>query len=126
MNDDSVETTGSENEPRRTDPSHSEDPVTSEAGIRMPPGGPTVDVDASFRRALKWRRQKRSTAGRARRIRAATREVEFELSEWEHSTGHSVRSERARLFILSKAENLRSDGIAGVLLRFLGVLRGIR
>lgn len=62
------------------------------------------DVAASFHRSLAKRRRRRSAADRQRRVRAATREVEFALGEWERVTGACAEPERSRLQALSRAE----------------------
>lgn len=62
------------------------------------------DVEACFRRCIDKRRRNGSTVDRDRRIRAATREVEFQLGEWERDTGGCGDPARLRLRALSLAE----------------------
>ncbi len=86
-----------------------------------PPG---FDVEACFRHCLSKRRRKRSTADRDRRIRSATREVEFELGEWERHTGRHAEPERSRLRRLAQAEGgrMRAEFLSA-LLRIAGIQR---
>ena len=88
---------------------------------------PHFDVDACFRRCLGTRRRTGSTADRDRRIRAATRQAEFELSEWERDTGERAEPERSRLRILAKAAGHRTlASLAGRILRAAGLAPRVR
>lgn len=89
------------------------------------PARDPFDVEAYFRRCLKRRaRSKGSAADRDRRIRAATREVEFRLGEWERDTGEWAHPARLRLKALSRAQELQGlRRVVHGLLRAIGLRR---
>jgi hypothetical protein len=83
---------------------------------------PEFDPDRQFRRLLRGWPRPRSAYERERNIRRAIRFIDYDLAQWEKSTGSSSERHRARLLEIQRSALQRRS----ILSRLGQILRGFR